>query len=316
MSEGERSRRPEGEAPREFRVAGDGVELMAYEWAGDGPPLVFAHATSFHGRCWDEVIRWLPGQRAIAFDLRGHGRADVPSIEGGKDVYLWEHVADDIVAALHELGVSGAIGVGHSMGGHSVTLAQSKDAELFAGLLLVDPTITKSMGMPGAEADSESGGEQRRGGPHEFVMRRRNEWKSTDEMFERFRGREPHSRWELAVLRDYCNFGLLPDEDGDGFHLACPPIVEATIYEMGRHDLSSEAAKIELPVRILRAQPRDPSNPAAAFSGSPTTPDLVDWFPNAEDFFLPEYTHFIPMEAPALVASHVDELMGRVTSGA
>jgi len=267
---------------------------------------VFAHATSFHGRCWDEVIRCLPGRRAIAFDLRGHGRADVPSIEGGKDVYRWEHVADDLVAALREMGVSGAIGVGHSMGGHSVTLAESKAPELFAGLLLVDPTITKGMAMPSSEGD--------RGGPPTFVLRRRSEWNSADEMFERFSGREPHSLWEPAVLRDYCEYGLLPDEDGDGVHLACPPLIEATVYEMGSHDLSSEAAGIDLPVRILRAQPRDPKNPAASFSGSPTAPDLVDWFPNAEDFFLPGYTHFIPMEAPGLVASHVEELIGRVDS--
>lgn len=312
MAEGERSRRAEGEAPREFRVGGDGLEMMAYEWAGEGPPLVFAHATSFHGRCWDEVIRWLPGRRVIAFDLRGHGRADVPSIEGGKEVYLWEHVADDIVAALREMGVSGAIGVGHSMGGHSVTLAASKAPELFTGLLLVDPTITKGMAMPSSESEGE--GEGQRGGPPNFVLRRRSEWTSADEMFERFSGREPHSRWEPAVLRDYCEHGLLADDDGDGFHLACPPIVEATIYEMGRHDLSSEAAGIDVPVRILRAQPRDPSNPAAAFSGSPTAPELVDWFPDAEDFFLPEYTHFIPMEAPGLVANHVEELIGRVDS--
>ncbi|MBT5775201.1 MAG: alpha/beta hydrolase [Dehalococcoidia bacterium] len=312
MSQDERSRRPEGETPREFRVQGDGVELAVTEWAGEGPPLVFAHATSFHGRCWDEVIRWLPGRRAIAFDLRGHGRADVPSIEGGKDVYLWSHVADDIVAALRELGISDAIGIGHSMGGHSVTLAASIDPGLFAALLLVDPTITKSMGMPKAEGDDEQPG----GGPHLFVIRRRNEWASAHEMFERFRGREPHSAWEPAVLRDYCEYGLLPNDDGDGFHLACPPVVEAAVYEVGQHDLSAEAPGIEVPVRILRARPRDPENPAAALSGSPTAVDLVDWFPNAEDFYLPEHTHFIPMEAPALVAQHIEELVGRLAADA
>ena len=308
VAEVDRSRRPEDEAPREFRVRGDGVELAGYEWAGDGPPLVFAHATSFHGRCWDEVIRWLPGHRAIAFDLRGHGRAEVPSLEGGKEAYLWERVAADLVVAMQELGVSGAIGIGHSMGGHSVTMAQSLDPRLFAGLLLVDPTITRNMGMPTGDGDSE----REEGGPHMFVARRRNEWSSVGEMVERFGGREPHSRWEPAVLRDYCEYGLLPDPSGDGLRLACPPLVEAAVYEMGRHDLSEAAAAIDVPVRILRAQPRDPSNPAAAMSGSPTAVDLVDWFPNAEDFFLPQYTHFIPMEAPRLVAEHVDALIARL----
>jgi pimeloyl-ACP methyl ester carboxylesterase len=65
-------------------------------------------------------------------------------------------------------------------------------------------------------------------------------------------------------------------------------------------------------VRVLRARPRDPSDPAASFSGSPAAEDLASWFPRGEDVFLPEYSHFIPMEAPGLIARHVAELASEV----
>ena len=41
----------------------DDVELSYWEWAADGRvavTAVFGHATGFHGRLWDEVIRRLP----------------------------------------------------------------------------------------------------------------------------------------------------------------------------------------------------------------------------------------------------------------
>jgi pimeloyl-ACP methyl ester carboxylesterase len=297
----ERSRRPDREQPRSFEVAGEGIRQVAYEWAGDSPALFFAHATSFHARCWDEVIRRLPGYRALALDLRGHGRADKPAVGEDGEAYRWSHFGRDVSAAVAELGLRGAIGIGHSMGGNSVVRAAAAEPGRFAALLLVDPVITKQFEIPGSED----------GGPPTFVSRRRDQWSSPDEMFERFSAREPHASWEPQVLRDYCEYGLLPDPSGDGFHLACPPMVEAMTYVRGEHDLSEEAAGLDIPVRVLRARPRDPADPAAAFSGSPAAPDLASWFPRGEDVYLPEHSHFIPMEAPALVARHLHELIDR-----
>ena len=34
------------------------------------------HATGFHGRCWDQIIRLLPDQHIIAVEMRSHGRSD------------------------------------------------------------------------------------------------------------------------------------------------------------------------------------------------------------------------------------------------
>ena len=45
-------------------------------------------------------------------------------------------------------------------------------------------------------------------------------------------------------------------------------------------------------------------------SSSPTAPDLASHFEHGEDVYLPEYSHFMPMEDPGLVARHVLELLG------
>ena len=50
-------------------------------------------------------------------------------------------------------------------------------------------------------------------------------------------------------------------------------------------------------------------------SASPTWPGLAAALPNAEDVFLPEHSHFMPMEAPELVASHLRELAAAARAG-
>jgi hypothetical protein len=126
-------------------------------------------------------------------------------------------------------------------------------------------------------------------------------------MYERFADRFPFSAWQPEVLEDYCRWGVLPAPDGDGYELACPPVVEASIY-MGNAgtDVHTLVPGIELPVTVLRARMRTPEDgDEMDFSKSPTWPGLADEFPNGRDVYLPELTHFIPMQDPALVARYI-----------
>ncbi len=126
-------------------------------------------------------------------------------------------------------------------------------------------------------------------------------------MFERFKDRPPFLDWDRLVLRDYCEYGLLPE--GDHFVLACPPIVEAAIYENSSapaSDIYPEIESIRIPVHVVRAgKTMDPAN----FMGqSPTASELASSFTNATDLLLADQSHFIPMEAPALTAKLVKEV--------
>src|SRR3546814_5447986 len=47
----------------------------------------------------------------------------------------------------------------------------------------------------------------------------------------RFADRPPYANWDPQVLADYCTYGLLPAADGEGLQLACPPALEASVYQ-------------------------------------------------------------------------------------
>lgn len=276
-----------------------GVEIQSYEWPGPGRALFFSHATGFHAHCWAQVIALLPDFRCIAIDMRGHGLSSKP---GDPSDYRWRNFGNDVAAVVRDFDLHGAVGIGHSKGGHALITASPQAPGAFAGLLLVDPVV-------GTRESYQVVAEPR--GEH-FAARRRNEWTSVDEMVERFAGRPPFNSWDPAVLRDYCEYGLVPNPDGEGLVLACPPWVEAATYGgAGGEDPYSALETIDYPVHILRAKPR--TQPIEAdMSASPTYPGLVNEFKNAKDFPYPELTHFIPMQDPALVARHVRELVAEL----
>ncbi len=294
---------------REVRVAVRGIELAYFEWGPrSGPTVLMLHATGFHARCWDGVIRELGADaHVIAVDQRGHGRsAKAPP-------YDWAEFGADAAALVETLDLDDIVGVGHSMGGHAAVQAAGADADRFRALLLVDPVILD----PAAYAK-----------PSLFpsvddhpVSRRRNRWASPEEMFERFKDRHPFRVWIPEILMDYCRFGIVAD--GDGFVLGCPPEVEAAIYtgSAGR-DIRDTIAKIARPVIVLRAKVASseaartspdrndaPGTAAMDFARSPTWPGLAAVFPNGRDVHHPELTHFMPMQAPDLVARHIRELV-------
>ena len=274
--------------PRFFDI--NGTQLAVFERAGSEPPVFFTHATGFHARSWNQIVARIPQRRAIAFDMRGHGLSSKP-----ESPYRWRQFGEDTASLARELKLHGATGVGHSMGGHSLALAAALVPEAFAELILVDPVIMPRALYTGRLRE-----------PH-YVRKRRNRWKSPDEMFEQFKDRPPFRDWDQAVLRDYCNYGLLPAADGDGYVLACPPDVEASIYEasaLNDANLYEEFGKIEAPVTVIRAPRFMPAEGPMDMAASYTAPDLATHFLRGRDIVVP-HSHFIPMENPGLVAGYV-----------
>ena len=285
---------------KEARLALRGIEFAYFEWGEPvGPTVLMLHATGFHARCWDGVIRALdPSVHVIAIDQRGHGRSTKAP------PYDWGEFGTDAAAVVDALDLDDVIGVGHSMGGHAAVQAAGKHPERFRALLLVDPVILDPTAYAGRLPLHSANGHP--------VSRRRNRWTSPEEMFERFKDRHPFSVWIPDILMDYCRFGIVPD--GDGLVLGCPPHVEAAIYtgSAGR-DIRETIARISMPVVVLRAKGpgrRDARHPGAMdFARSPTWPGLAAAFPNGRDVHHPELTHFMPMQAPELVAHHIRELV-------
>ena len=266
-------------------------ELAVWEWSGADPVILFAHATGFHGRCWDRIIQMFPERHCLAVDARGHGRSSKP-----EPPCHWRDFGRDLVAVAEHWDLRGAIGVGHSMGGHITTQVAALRPETYRALLLVDPTIFP-LEYYGTEPPDAH-----------FTLRRRNVWSSPEEMFERFKDRMPFANWRPEILRDYCQYGLLPN-NGD-FVLACPPAVEASIYLNSKEPGSNiypEVAMVRHPVVVLRAGKTRKSE-TFDLSASPTAPDLASHFACGREIVLPEASHYIAMESPEKVAEEIRNL--------
>lgn len=274
--------------PREHIVHVRGIDLALWEWPGAGPTVLFCHATGFHARIWDQVIAGLGGLRAYAIDFRGHGRSSKPA-----PPYAWHDFGLDLAALAEAVGIEGAIGCGHSMGGHAATLAAAIRPQTFRRLVLIDPVIRAREAYIGPWVEEH------------FAAKRRNQWTSWQEMYERFRPREPFSLWDHAVLRDYCRYALI--ENGNGFALACPPAVEASIYQASTSPESSihdQIPRVHVPVLVARAG-RQARPGVVDMAASLTPPALASWFPNGRDLLFENMSHFIPMEQPSLCAQLV-----------
>ncbi len=285
--------------PTEHPIAVNDIYLLVYEWGErlpDKPALIFFHATGFHARCWDEVIRQLSDFRCYAVDACGHGRSAKPPPPRS-----WQQYGQDATDLVRALGLQNAIGIGHSMGGNSVVRAAAAVPEAFQSLLLVDPVIMTEDWYAHDTYSIEG----------HFILNRRRHWSSSDEMVASFKGRGPFIHWNDAVLRDYCEHAILPDADGDGYVLACAPEVEAHIYSSTSSksgmDVYDAVARIQVPVRVLRCA-NTVDEVGFDLMASPTAPDLASRFQNGIDFPLADNSHFIPMESPDIVARHIREL--------
>jgi len=284
--------------PTEKAFQAKGARLAYFEWGDvDASPIFLIHATGFHARCWDQVVRAIPEDyRIIAVDQRGHGRSEKLGPVSG-----WSEFADDIVELVEALDLKGAIGAGHSMGAHTLVQVTHRAPAAFSRLVLVDPVMlnpdhygTRHLQYLDRPQDHP-------------IAKRRNEWASWQQMYERFAARPPYTLWKKEVLEDYCKYGLLPADSGDGFVLACPPLIEASVYYTNADsNIYNLLGDIESPVTVLRAKVRDHTDGEKMdFSGSPTWEGVAGCFKHGQDVYLPHLTHFIPMEEPEMVASYI-----------
>jgi pimeloyl-ACP methyl ester carboxylesterase len=127
-------------------IAGPAGRLYVDDGGRGGLPVVFVHSFAGSGGHWSAQLAHLrPGRRAVALDLRGHGRSQAPAAGG----YTVEGLAGDIAAVVDKLGLKRLALVGHSMGGVAATAYAGAHPDRMAGLVLV--------GTPGKSPPEQAG---------------------------------------------------------------------------------------------------------------------------------------------------------------
>ncbi|MFT4196717.1 MAG: alpha/beta hydrolase [Pseudoxanthomonas sp.] len=127
----------------ERRLAvGDGLELAASLWQppteSGQRPVLFAHGFAQIRGAWTHSAQALAarGHAVLCYDARGHGGSD-RNPDGL--AYHGEQFADDLARVARGLPAPPVL-VGASMGGLFGLLAQARDPQLFAAMVLVDIT--------------------------------------------------------------------------------------------------------------------------------------------------------------------------------
>jgi non-heme chloroperoxidase len=122
-----------------------GVSIFAQD-VGSGPPVVLLHGWALSHEVWDRSVYSLvtQGFRAIAVDLRGHGRSSQPFT--GYDV---QRLGADVVALIEGLGLERVTLVGWSLGGLTAFRVAAVRPDLVAKLVLVCSNGVAASRQPG-----------------------------------------------------------------------------------------------------------------------------------------------------------------------
>ena len=112
----------------------DGISI-SYSTLGTGPrDLFFLHGWAGSSGFWDEMFKHLDltGLRAVAVDLRGHGKSDKPAAG-----YTHERFARDIVAVADHVNAERFVIVGYSMSGRFAQYLTCIAPERVLGQILI-----------------------------------------------------------------------------------------------------------------------------------------------------------------------------------
>jgi pimeloyl-ACP methyl ester carboxylesterase len=268
------------EPVRRVRGAG-GVEIATYHLGGAGPPVLLLHATGFHGRCFLPMAPALTNQFSVwSIDQRGHGSSG-KAPDGRYDD--WTLFVDDLFAVLEAIGQEGWRGIGHSLGGAILLLAEQRRPGTFTDLCVYEPVV-----IPPVEPGEGFGGGI---SMSELARKRRHFFSSRAEARQNFATKPPMNRFAPAALDAYVTYGFVDDPAG-GVTLACTGEDEASVYEGAPTSHAWEGLSgVRPPVTVLGGF--DPRDPVSRF-----IEDVARKVQRGAARRLQGLTHFGPFEDP------------------
>lgn len=260
----------------------DHVSVAVHEFGGSGPPLLFSHATGFHGYCYLSVADALSDQfTGYGIDLRGHGDTARP-----EDWHVdWTGYGDDAEAAARSIAPQGGlVGFGHSMGGSALLMAALRNPGLFDVIVAFEPIVFPAdPDRPVGESSPLVGG----------ARRRRSSFPSFEAAVENYAGKPPLQSFDPDVLRLYVAHGFRAAPEG--VRLKCDPEHEARTFEQSlNHPLWEQLPEIDTRVVVIGSGDGE--------GAATIAPQIADRLPNATLVQRDDWDHFGPFVDPTGVA--------------
>ncbi|MFT7597351.1 MAG: pimeloyl-ACP methyl ester carboxylesterase [Acidimicrobiales bacterium] len=266
----------------ELIASTDGVEVALHRLGGNGPPLLFMHATGFNGRTYSPFVAPLIEHFTVwAPDIRGHGWSTTP--ENGN--YDWLRIASDVLAAIDHLGIAtGELdAVGHSVGAALLLLADAERPGLLRRMYGYEPIVWRPGEVFGPGENPLVAG----------ALKRREVFTDRGEAIERFAGRPPFATSRADALHAYVTHGFEDLDDGT-IRLRCRGADESATYDGERTSTSDRLTGCQAPIAIGKGADSGFGN-----LGLPAFEAL----PNATLVVHDDLGHFGPLEAPTRLAA-------------
>ncbi len=289
---------PEPLATHQVAVDADTVITLRRHGNPNGPRLVMSHGNGLAMDLYYPFWSLLMNEYDIfMYDLRNHGWNALSPIERHNVPTLVDD-HDHVIKAIDEqFGKKPKVGVYHSVSALISLLSPTRGAA-YSGLIMFDPPIRRP-NLSDEEFDKAS---MRTAG---LARRRTAKFRSLEEFSQvlpyipAFQHMVPgaHDLMAEATLRQ--------SSTGEGFELRCPPQYEARIIDYARvFSLAVDFEMMLCPLKVIGADPTLP------YSYLPTL-DLSDVAIVDYDF-LPDATHFLPIEKPAECAATMRAFLSKI----
>jgi len=243
-------------------------------------PVIFLHGFPFSHEMWSEQIASVARHyRAIAYDIRGHGKSYV-----GEAQFTIEHHVDDLFGLMDIWKIEKAVLVGLSMGGYIALRALERNQQRFRAAVLCD---TKS------EADTNEG-----------------KLKRFDSMkFVREHGSEAFAETFVKNVFAPESFTTKPEAIRRITKIiaATPPLsIAGTLLALAaRTDTTASLPSITIPTLILVGE-KDATTPPAASQA------MHEKSPHSELHIIPNAAHMSNLENPTEFNRHLLAFLQRV----
>ena len=265
------------------------AELSYLRYEGDGPPLIFLHATGFQPWLWHPLAReFADSYRIIAPSFCDHRETDPE--EGGLN---WTTLAEDTVRLCNILRIESPYLVGHSMGATVLLIANALYGLPATGMVLIEPILLPPEFYRGPMRVDE----------HPLAakaIKRTNFWQDRDEVMAYLRSRTLFQGWTEEMLELYILHGMTGGDNG-GLRLACGPQREAALFMGGRQfDPWPLLPKVSCPVLIVEGGKSD----SKGFIDLDRMEALI---PECRRDTVEDAGHLVPMERPQEVVRIIRE---------
>jgi pimeloyl-ACP methyl ester carboxylesterase len=214
----------------------------------------------------------------------------------------WEDLADDLAGALNARGMSGVVGVGHSLGGVATMIAAARHPGLFRGVVMMEPVLFtggRALFFQAAGLFGLRG----RVPPASLAYRRREQWSSREEVATSYRKKALFRHFDPDCFQDYLTHGFT-DAPGGGVRLTIPREWEARIFETAPTSPWRLLREVKVPMLVLRAEDSDTLSPEALAGVRHTRPDV-------ETGEMPG-THLFPLERPEACGQRLQAFLDKM----